>query len=79
MKELRAKRKETVFRKLKRKLDHIRKLREDPQTELEVLEIEHNELDSLKDVFNQGCYTYESLLDSSAEKEESYQWYDIRD
>ena len=54
-----------------KELDHIRKLREDPQTELEVLEVECNELDSLKDVFNQACYTYESLLDSPAEKEES--------
>ena len=79
LKELRAKRKETAFRNLKRKLDHIKKLREDPQTELEVLEVERNELDSLKDVFNQACYTYESLLDSPAEREESYQWYDVRD
>ena len=76
---MRAKRKETAFKNLKRKLDHIKKLREDPQTELEVLEIERNELDSLKDIFNQACYAYESLLDSSTEKEESYQWYDVRD
>lgn len=73
LKELRAKGKETAFRNLKRKLDRIKKLREDPQTELEVLEVERNELDSLKDVFNQACYAYENLLDSSAEREESYQ------
>ena len=79
LKELRAKGKETAFRNLKKRLDHIKKLREDPQTELEVLEVERNELDSLKDVFNQACYAYESLLDSSAEKEESYQWFDVRD
>ena len=79
LKELRAKRKETAFRNLKRKLDHVKKLREDPQTELEVLEVERNELDSLKDIFNQACYTYESLLDSPTEKEESYKWYDVRD
>lgn len=79
LKELRAKRKETAFRNLKRKLDHIKKLCEDPQTELEVLEVERNELVSLKDIFNQACYTYETLLDSPAEKEESFQWYDIRD
>ena len=79
LKELRAKRKETAFRNLKKRLDHIKKLREDPQTELEVLEVERNELDSLKDAFNQACYTHESLLDSPAEKEESYQWYDVRD
>ena len=79
LKELRAKRKETAFRNLKKKLDNIKSLREDPQTELEVLEAERNELDSLKDVFNQACYTHESLLDSPAEKEECYQWYDVRD
>ena len=79
LKELRVKGKETAFRNLKKRLDHIKKLREDPQTELEVLEVERNELDSLKDVFNQACYAYESLLDSSAEKEESYQWFDVRD
>lgn len=79
LKELRAKGKETAFRNLKRKLDRIKKLREDPQTELEVLEVERNELDSLKDVFNQACYAYENLLDSSAEREESYQWFDVRD
>ena len=79
LKELRANGKETAFRNLKKRLDHIKKLREDPQTELEVLEVERNELDSLKDVFNQACYAYESLLDSSAEKEESYQWFDVRD
>ena len=78
-KELRAKRKETAFRNLRKKLDHIKKLREDPKTELEVFEVQRNELDSLKDVFNQACYAHESLLDSFAEKEESYQWYDIRD
>ena len=43
------------------------------------MEVERNKLDSLKDVFNQACYAYESLLDSSAEKEESYQWFDVRD
>ena len=43
LKELGAKRKETAFRNLKRKFDHIKKLREDPHTELEVLEVERNE------------------------------------
>ena len=33
LKELRAKRRETAFRNLKRKLDHIKELHEDPQTE----------------------------------------------
>ena len=57
LKELRAKRKETAFRNLKRKLDHIKTLREDPQTELEVLEGERNELDSLKDVLSYATHT----------------------
>ena len=43
------------------------------------MEVKRNELDLLKDVFNQACYAYKSLLDSSAEKEESYQWFDVRD
>ena len=78
-KELKAKNRETAFQNLKRKLDHVRKLRENPDTELEVLEAERNELDILKDALNEACYAYESLLDTLTEKEDSYWWYDIRD
>ena len=78
-KELKAKDRETAFRNLKRKLDHVRKLRENPDTKLEVLEAERNELDILKDALNEACYAHESLLDTFTEKEDSYRWYDVRD
>ena len=63
-KELKAKNRDTAFRNLKRKLDHVRKLRENPGIELEVLEAERNELDILKDALNEACHAYESLLDT---------------
>ena len=78
-KELKVKNRETAFRNLKRKLDHVRKLRENPDTELEVLEAERNELDILKDTLNEACYAYESLLDTFTEKQDAYRWYDVRD
>lgn len=79
LKELKAKNKETAFRNLKKKLKHVQNLCEDPETELEVLEFERCNLDCLKDVFNEAHYEHENLLDSSAEKEEAYHWYDVRD
>ena len=76
---MKAKNRDTAFRNLKRKLDHVRKLREHPETELEVLEAERNELHILKDAFNKACLAYESLLDTFTEREDSYRWYDVRD
>ena len=64
-KELKAKNRDTAFRNLKRKLDHIRKLRENRDTELEVLEAERNELDILKDALNEACHAYDCLLYTS--------------
>ena len=60
-------------------MDHIRKLRENPGIELEVLEAERNELDILKDALNEACHAYESLLDTFTERQDSYRWYDVRD
>ncbi|XP_068697473.1 uncharacterized protein [Montipora foliosa] len=62
----------TAFRNLKRKSEHVRKIRENPDRELKVLEAERNELDILKDSLNEACYAYESLLDTSTEKQDSY-------
>ena len=42
-------------------MDHVRKLRENPGIEQEVLEAERNELDILKDALNEACNAYESL------------------
>ena len=76
---MKAKNRETALRNLKRKLDHVWKLRENPDTELEVLEAERNELIILKDTLNEACYAYESLLDTFTEKQDGYRWYDVRD
>ena len=47
-KAVRNKNRESAFRKLKKKFDHIKKLCEGPEANLEALEAERNKLDSLK-------------------------------
>ena len=70
---------ESGFRKLKKKFDHIKKLCEGPEANLEALGAERNKLDSLKEELNEAHHAYEELLDTLVEKEESYQWFDVRD
>lgn len=78
-KDVRNKNRESAFRKLKKKFDHIKKLCEGPEPNLEALEAERNKLDSLKEELNEAHHAYEELLDTLVEKEESYRWFDVRD
>ena len=76
---LKEKDRETAFRSLKRKIDHVRKLCEASDTTLETFLTARDELDLLKDKLREAHELYENFLETEAEKEASYRWFDVKD
>ena len=64
---------------MKRKIDHVRKLCEASDTTLETFLTARDELDLLKDKLGEAHELYESFLETEAEKEASYRWFDVKD
>ena len=79
IKTLKEKDREPAFRSLKRKIDHVRKLCEASDTTLETFLTTRDELDLLKDKLGEAHERYESFLETEAEKEASYHWFDVKD
>ena len=60
-------------------MDQVNLLRDTPETTIERLDEERFQLDRLTDAFNDTFKEHNELLVTEKEKEDSYQWFDVRD
>ena len=79
LKSTRDKSRQKAFRNLMREANALKSKCNEQEIELEELEAGRDLIDSLKEKFNEAHRAYESTLEASPEKEESYRWFDVRD
>ena len=79
LKSTRDKSRQKAFRNLMREANALKSKCNEQEIELEELEAGRDLIDSLKEKFNEAHHAYESTLEASPEKEESYRWFDVRD
>ena len=68
-----------TLKKLQQQMDQVNLLRDTPETTIERLDEERFQLDRLTDAFNDTFKEHNELLVTEKEKEDSYQWFDVRD
>ena len=79
LKDTRRKNRESAFRSLVNKTQLVLKLCDTAQITLNELEAGHDQLDKIKDNFNEAHQAFDELLETESERENSYRWFDIKD
>ena len=79
LKDTRRKNRESAFRSLVNKTQSVIRLCDTAEITLNDLEAGRDQLDKLKDNFNEAHQALDELLETELERENSYRWFDVRD
>ena len=79
LKDTRRKNRESAFRTLVNKTQSVLKLCDTAEITLNLLEADRDQLDKIKDNFNEAHQAFDELLETESEREYSYRWFDVRD
>ena len=79
LKDTRRKNRESAFRSLINKTQSVLKLCDKTEITLNDLEAGRDQLDKVKDSFNEAHQAFDELLETGSEREDSYRWFDVRD
>ena len=79
LKDTRRKNRESAFRSLVNKTQSVLKLCDTAGITLNELEADRDQLDKIKDNFNEAHQAFDELLETESEREYSYRWFDVRD
>ena len=79
LKDTRRKNRESAFRSLVNKTQSILRLCDTAEITLNELEAGRDQLDKIKDNFNEAHQAFDELLETESERENSYRWFDVRD
>ena len=77
--EIRGKTRQSAYSALSQQISRIYQLLDENLASITTLEVERDRLDSLKDLFNGAQNAFAELIDNDEDKQESYDWFDIRD
>ena len=78
-KDTRGQNRESAFRSLVNKTQSVIRLCDTAEITLNDLEAGRDQLDKLKDNFNEAHQALDELLETESERENSHRWFDIRD
>ena len=79
LKDTRRKNRESAFRSLINKTQSVLNLCDTTEITLNDLEAGRDQLDKVKDSFNEAHQAFDELLETESEREDSYRWFDVRD
>ena len=79
LKDTRRKNRESAFRSLVNKTQSVLKLCDTAGITWNELEADRDQLDKIKDNFNEAHQAFDELLETESEREYSYRWCDVRD
>ena len=79
LKATRDKNREKAFKDLMKRAQSVIKLCDAAEPELSELEAGRDQLNKLKEAFNEAHQAFDELLETAVEREDSYRWFDVRD